>query len=164
MASCKWIVWLNVSSFESFFFCEIRKPRKFALCNTESWALESGILLEIGIQSSKFHWQKTVIQYLKSGVNSVKSGIQDEDGATLSSVVSCQWLDLATQFLYKKNHVVLTFCSHLHRFVLQPQTVSWMLLRYLRALSVPSFHFLIKVRICWPAVPAVTKPLTTFWH
>ena len=42
----------------NFFSCEIRNPSKFALCNTESWALESGIPLKIGIQSSKVHWQR----------------------------------------------------------------------------------------------------------
>ena len=160
MASCKWIVWLHMSSFEKFFSCEIRNPSKFALCDTESWALESEIRNPTKDWNPEFQGSltKTGIQYLESRIHSVKSGIQDEDGAALSSVASWQWLDLATKY------VVLTSCSHLHRFVLQPQTVSWMLLRFLRALGVPSFHFLIKARKCWPAVTAGTKPLTIFWH
>ena len=77
---------------QEFFSCEIRNPGNFALCNTESWSLESGIRNPTKDWNPEFQipLTKTVIQYLKSGVHSVKSEIQYEDVATLSSVASYQ--------------------------------------------------------------------------
>ena len=68
-------------------------------------------ILGFGIRNPTKDWNpefqgpltKTGIQYLESRTHSVKSGIQDEDRATLSLMASWQWLDLATQLLYKQN-------------------------------------------------------------
>ena len=93
------------SSFKNFFLVKSGMRENFSLCNTESRSLESGIRNPTKDRNPEFQipLTKTVIQYLKSGVHSVNSEIQDEDGATLSSVASCQRLDLATQLLYKQN-------------------------------------------------------------
>ena len=77
---------------QEFFSCEIRNPRKFALCNTKSWSLESGIRNPTKDWNPEFQGPltKTGIQYLESRIHSVKSGIQDDMMATLSSVASYQ--------------------------------------------------------------------------
>ena len=96
-----------MSSLEKFFFVKsgIRANLPCVIRNPGLWNPESGIRNPTKDWNPEFQGPltKTGIQYLESRIHSVKSGIQDEDGAALSSVASCQRLDLTTQLLYKQN-------------------------------------------------------------
>ena len=59
---------------------EIRIPGNFCQWNPESWALESGISIKIGILNPSLTDEENVIQYLESGIRGVESRVQDRLG------------------------------------------------------------------------------------
>ena len=57
----------------------IRKPETFCLWNPESWTLESGISLKIGVRNPSPP-SETGIQCVESGIHGVESGMQGNLG------------------------------------------------------------------------------------